>query len=255
MGDPTELLQWALDIEGNETEKDQMIINGNKCNVITFNFSDKNTPPKDLYLDNKKIEPCESLKLLGVILSNDLKWSKNTAQICSKGNRRFYFLHRLKQFGLSKEELVKGWKSMIRPITEYAAPLWHSGLTEADIKKLEKLQKRALGIILGTNYIDNKRYYTFENKHLNYNEALEKTGLVSLAMRRETLTGKFALDAFKNERHNDIFTKKVFERTAGRYEPKVQEKHCATERYYKSAVPYMSRMLNSITFCTSNSNK
>ena len=255
LGDPTELLQWALDIEGNETEKDQMIINGNKCNVITFNFSDKNTPPKDLYLDNKKIEPCESLKLLGVILSNDLKWSKNTAQICSKGNRRFYFLHRLKQFGLSKEELIKGWKSMIRPITEYAAPLWHSGLTEADIKKLEKLQKRALGIILGTTYIDNKRYYTFENKHLNYNEALEKTGLVSLAMRRETLTGKFALDAFKNERHNDIFTKKVFERTAGRYEPKVQEKHCATERYYKSAVPYMSRMLNSITFCTSNSNK
>ena len=72
----------------------------------------------------------------------------------------------------------------------YVAPIWHSGLTEADIKKLEKLQKRALGIILGTTYIDNKRYYTFENKHLNYNEALEKTGLVSLAMHRETLTGK-----------------------------------------------------------------
>ena len=54
--------------------------------------------------------------------------------------------------------------------------------------------------------------------------------------------------------NDDIFTKKVFERTDGRYQPKVQEKHCATERYYKSAVPYMSRMLNSITFCTSNSN-
>ena len=123
------------------------------------------------------------------------------------------------------------------------------------LRNKKNYKKRALGIILGTTYIDNKRYYTFENKHLNYNEALEKTGLVSLAMRRETLTGKFALDALKNERHNDIFTKKVFERTAGRYEPKVQEKHCATERYYKSAVPYMSRMLNSITFCTSNSNK
>ena len=101
--------------------------------------------------------------------------------------------------------------------------------------------------------IDNKRYYTFENKHLSYNEALEKTGLVSLDKRREILTGKFALDAFKNERHNDIFTKKVNERAAGRYEPKVREKHCTTERYYKSAVPYMSRMLNTVKINNTNS--
>ena len=65
---------------------------------------------------------------------------------------------------------------MIRPITEYAAPLWHSSLTEADNGRLEKLQKRALGMILGTTYIDNKRYYNFGNKHLSYNEALEKNG-------------------------------------------------------------------------------
>ena len=64
--------------------------------------------------------------------------------------------------------------SMIRPITEYAAPLWHSSLTDIERDKLEKLQKRALGLILGTTYIDNKRYYTFGNKHLTYDEALEK---------------------------------------------------------------------------------
>ena len=251
-GDPTELLQKALNIEASETDKDQMIINGNKCNVITFNFSSNNSPPQDLYLNDNKIEPCDNLKLLGVILSNDLKWSKNTAQICSKGNQRFYFLRKLKQFGLSKEELLHGWMTMIRPITEYAAPLWHSSLTDADTKKLEKLQKRALGLVLGTTYIDNKRYYTFGNKHLSYTEALEKTGLVSLDKRREILTGKFALDAVKSKRHNDIFTKKVFERAPGRYEHIVQEKQCTTERYYKSAVPYMSRMLNTVKLSTSN---
>lgn len=251
-GDPTDLLQKTLDIEANETDKDQMIINGNKCNVITFNFSDRNSPPQDLYLNKNKIEPCESLKLLGVTLSDDLKWSKNTAQICSKANRRFCFLRRLKQFGLSLDELVVGWKSMIRPVTEYAAPLWHSGLCNVDINKLEKLQKRALGLIMGTTYIENKRYYTFGNTHLSYNEALEKTGLFTLDKRREILTGKFAIQAFKNERHQNIFEKKVSERAKGINDPKVQEKLCKTDRYYKSAVPYMSRMLNIVQTIYSN---
>ena len=245
-GNPTELLQKALNIEANETDKDQMTINGSKCNVITFNFSNNNSSPQDLYLNNNKIEPCEKLKLLGVTITNDLKWSNNTAQICSKANQRFYFLNRLKQFGLSKEELVVGWNSMIRPITEYAAPLWHSGLSNTDEKRLEKLQKRALGIILGTKYIDYKRYYKFGNKHLSYDEALEKTGLITLKKRREILTGEFALQTFKNERHNDIFTKKVCERTAGRNNYIVQEKQCNTDRYYKSSIPYMSRMLNNV---------
>ena len=245
-GKPTEVLQKALYIEEYETDKDQMIINGDKCNVITFNFSSNNSPPQDLYLNDNKIEPCGNLKLLGVILSNDLKWSKNTTQICSKGNQRFYFLQKLKQFGLSKAELIHGWKTMIRPITEYAAPLWHSSLTDTDSNRLEKLQKRALGLILGTTYIDNKRYYTYGHEHLSYTAALEKTDLIPLDKRREILTSKFALDAFKSERHKDIFTKKVFERAPGRNEPRVQEKQCYTGRYYKSAVPYMSRLLNSV---------
>ena len=53
---------------------------------------------------------------------------------------------------------------MVRPITEYAAPLWHSGLSDTDIKRIEDLQKTALGMILGTVYIEHKRYYKFGNK-------------------------------------------------------------------------------------------
>ena len=70
--------------------------------------------------------------------------------------------------------------------------------------------------------------------------------MVTLDKRREILTGKFALEAFKSKRHNDIFTKKTFERAPGRSKPIVQEKQCETERYYKSAVPFMSRMLNNV---------
>ena len=80
----------------------------------------------------------------------------------------------------------------------------------------------------------------------------KKTGLVTLDKRREILTGKFAIESFKSKRHNDMFTQKVFGRAPGRYESIVQEKQCRTDRYYKSAVPYMSRMLNNVKISTSN---
>ena len=31
---------------------------------------------------------------------------------------------------------------MLRPITEYAVPLWHPGLTDGDSNKIEFLQKK-----------------------------------------------------------------------------------------------------------------
>ena len=47
----------------------------------------------------------------------------------------------------------------MEPIAEYAAPLWHSGLIECDTRKLERLQRRAIGLILGMKYIDHRIYY------------------------------------------------------------------------------------------------
>ena len=85
-GDQTKILQEALNIELEETRRDKMIINENKCNVITFNFSHFNTAPQNLTLNDKVIKPVNTIKLLGVYLTNDLKWTANTNNICSKVN-------------------------------------------------------------------------------------------------------------------------------------------------------------------------
>ena len=204
-GNPSTILQQALDIETVETNKDKMIINELKCNVIHFNFSGKNIVPQNLKLNGNLIKTVTSIKLLGVIITDDLKWEENTTLICSKVNRKLYIISKLKSFGLQIEELITFWKVVLRPITEYAAPLWHSGLTEADKNKIEKLQKKVLGMVLGTKYIDNKRYYKICGDPVSYKFALQKYGLTPLHQRREVLTQKFALETAKNINHKDMF--------------------------------------------------
>ena len=246
-GDPTEALQNALDIEAMETHKDKMLINSNKCHVITFNNSQKNIEPKNLVLDGNIIQSCKTIKLLGVIISKDLKWSDNTESICTKVNRKNYILSRLKKFGLKREELVVAWKTILRPLTEYAAPLWHSGLTDSDAKTIENLQKRALGTILRVIFVDNKRYYKLNNEVLRYKEALEKLGLETLSERREILTCNFALQLLKSERHKDMFKPKV-KTFNTRSKAMFRELKCSSKRSYMSSVPYMTRLLNGVKY-------
>ena len=58
-----------------------MIINELKCSVITFNFSKSNKKPKDLTLNGNLIKACDIITLLGVIISEDLSWTKNIENI------------------------------------------------------------------------------------------------------------------------------------------------------------------------------
>ena len=247
-GDPTPFLQTALDIETAETIKDKMVINESKCKVITFNFSEKNLEPENLVLNGNRISSCDKIKLLGVVISKDLSWTENTSHICDKVNRKFFILCKLKQFGLSEEELLTAWKVMLRPITEYAAPLWHSGLLDSDIKKLENLQKKAIGLIFGIVYHSNKRYYKINNQAVSYEKALEILELPTLEFRREDLTHKFAIDTGNNDKHTGFFEKKVHSRYNLRKKSNIQEKNCKTDRYFKSGIPYMSRLLNDVGF-------
>ena len=107
------------------------------------------------------------------------------------------------------------------------------------------MQKWAIGIILGVKYIDNRRYYKFNNETLKYEVALEKTGLVPLSDRREILTSKFALQIVNSERHQNMFQFKQ-KKTQTRSNALFQEERYYSERFRNSSVPYMTRLLNNV---------
>ena len=101
-------------------------------------------------------------------------------------------------------------------------------------------------MILGTKYIENKRYYSILGEPVPYNLALQKYGLTTLQQRREVLTQKFALETVKNKIHKEMFEFIQEKNITTRNYNVIKEQTCKTERYYKSAVPYMSRILNGV---------
>ena len=73
-------------------------------------------------------------------------------------------------------------------------------------------------------------------KHLN---------LSTLDVRRESSCSKFAKNCLKNEKLKDIFPKTKSEhKMKKRKSKKFQKRRIKTQRYKKSAVPYMTKLLN-----------
>ena len=132
----------------------------------------------------------------------------------------------------------------MRPVAEYAAPLWHSGLTDCENHKIELLQKHALAIILGTVYVDFRKHYKVGEDIVPYNEALQAIGLTTLNDRREVLTRKFAFDLVKSQKYSDLFEINHNNYMATRNRLYYKEPRYHTDRYFKSAIPYMTRLLN-----------
>ena len=113
----------------------------------------------------------------------------------------------------------------------FGAVCLHSSLTSELSSKLELQQKRCLAVILGQQY-------------RNYTSALLATSLPRLDTLRTEACLKWALAAQQNPLHAELFQiNKSDINTRGR--KKYQEYFCSTVKYYNSAVPYMSRLLNS----------
>ena len=63
------------------TTKQRMLINKNKTKKMVFNFTNKYQFSTRLTLENQILETVKETKLLGTIITDDLKWDKNTDYI------------------------------------------------------------------------------------------------------------------------------------------------------------------------------
>ena len=117
----------------------------------------------------------EEISLLGVTIQTDLKWNLQVERMITRASRRMYILCVLKKNGVPLHDLVLIYKMYIRPILEFASPVWTSSLTVSQTNEIERVQKRAI------------RFMTYPNI-MPYERELDNLGLPSLLDRRNDIT-------------------------------------------------------------------
>ena len=183
--------QWLNEIN-QWTKNQKMLVNDKKTKTMIFNYTDKYQFTTRLSINDKPIEVINSTRLLGTIITNDLKWDENTANIVKKANARMELLRKVASFGTNMEELKNIYFLFVRSLLEQSATVWHSSITQENKDDLERVQRSAVKIIMGERYN-------------GYQKALAELEIETLEQRRENLCLNFALKCSKNEKSKKMF--------------------------------------------------
>ena len=105
-------------------------------------------------------------------------------------------------------------------------------MSEGDSNDIERVQKSAMRLIMG-------------KKYQGYKDALSQMNLDSLKERREKMALKFIKKSLKQKTFSKLFPLSINNHLMRKRNPeKYIVNYCNTERYGRSAVPFLQRLLN-----------
>ena len=95
----------------------------------------------DLNLDKQELE---ELRLLGVIVRSDMKWTSNTEHLLVRAYKIIWSLRQLKGMGATVEDMKDVYQEQVKIVLELVVPAWNGALTQADAKDIERVKKSYL---------------------------------------------------------------------------------------------------------------
>ena len=189
------------------------------------------TPPA-VTIGNQVLQTVESTKLLGVTVDCKLDWKQHVSNIVKSATYKLYMLRRLKSLGMPQRELGSIFTTFILPKLTYASPAWSSSLSLTQRKQLERVQKRAVKIILGRSYT-------------TYEEALSTLQLPTLSQHHSHLMQQFGTKLLTHPRHRDLLPASIPPpRRAVRHHNIIQPIRATTDRYKCSPIPTIVGIIN-----------
>ena len=151
------LMQESVNIAAEWTKNNDMKINSEKSKemIISYTHANLSNEVPNILIEGKVVERVDHVKLLGITVSNDLTWKRHVDNIVKKAGKRIYMLYQLKRAGVNQADLVTIYISVVRPVVEYACPVWHTNLPIYLSDNIEMIQKRAVRAIFpGMSYVD-----------------------------------------------------------------------------------------------------
>ena len=166
-------MQLCVDELVRQSGADGFQLNKSKCKELRISFSRSGSSVDHITINDKQIEAVSSTKLLGVVVSDNLRWNAHVESICKKAATCLYFLKQLRRTKVPPKDMLLFYTTCIRPVLDYACPVFHHSLPQYLCNELEMLQKRVLWIM---------------QPDLSYAEALVALDISSLYERRKALS-------------------------------------------------------------------
>ena len=91
-------------------------LNEGKCKELRIRFNRNTTQFHPILINGNPIEVVECAKILGLHVSNNLKWNNHVHEIIKKALKRLFFLSQLKRSNVGTTELVQFYTVCIRLI-------------------------------------------------------------------------------------------------------------------------------------------
>ena len=180
-----------------------MRFNAIKCEVMRITHRrDKSVP--NYHLEDTPLRVVHCVKELRVNVSSDLSWNKHVDITVNKANKVLGVIKRTVGT-LNQQVFSTLYKSLVRPVLEYAVPVWCPYLAK-NIHAVEKIQRRASRLALNQ-----------KRGEKSYEERYKKLGWPVLSVRRDYLSliecYKIVFGISDNLMFNDLFEMSKSQRT------------------------------------------
>ena len=180
-------------------------------------------------------EVVEEQKMLGNIVRSDMKTISNTEYICKRAYARMWILRRLKALGCPIPELLDVLRQQILSICEGNVAYWGPMITKEESNMLERCLKTGLHII-------------YQEKYITFEQILKLTAMKSLKTRRVELITSFSKKSFMHEKFKGWFCESEVRttgvKTRAKPIPRLKPVPFRTQRYKKSSIPLMTKLLS-----------
>ena len=181
-------LQMALNNLSEWCKLNGMAINTSKTKLILISTHQKraglDSDQLFLALNNENLNTINKDKILVVSIDNNLSWSSHIDQICKKISSNLWLLSRIKEY-LYVEHRTQFYKTYIQPHIDYCNLGW-GGMSQLNLNRLFRLQKRACKIILD---------YNVENVL----ESMQEIKILTIYERLFLRKSKFMFKVYKSE--------------------------------------------------------
>ena len=206
-----------------------MVVNKAKTKVLCV--SDSQTYKAHAHIcdaDGAKIVSGSHLKVLGFHMDSRPSVHAHVQALRLRMRDTVWILRHLKIAGFTEGELAVVYRTVIRPILDYCAVVYHPMLTDEQDQMVERMQAQA-----------RKSVYGYKD---SYAEMREKAGVTTHRARRIELCDKFSKKAAASQRFESWFPRKTGR--SGRHGEEYHEFQARTDRLFNSPLYYHRRRLN-----------